>query len=267
MNIQFYKPQNSILKKYIEGYYFIAEDIEAQAIRYFTFPNNYCILSVNRHAQILFSDQKYIISKHNDSAILADLVTRYREPLEVFYEHAVDEITLYFKPLGIHYFIQDKLLFEQSYIADYEPYADFKDEITRIFKEPNREKQIDMLENYWLGKFENQNLERMELMLRDMEAEVKMEDMALKYQVSRKHINALFLKYIGKPPSEYRKIYRFRNALIAYRTHKNLTSLSTGCFFYDQSHFIKDFKVMTNTNPGWFFKHVDTQADNIWLFM
>lgn len=107
----------------------------------------------------------------------------------------------------------------------------------------------------------------MERILADIETELKIEDIAKKYNVSRKYINSLFLKHIGKPPSEYRKVHRFRNALLAYKKSESLTSLSHRSLFYDQSHFIKDFRALTKTNPGLFFKNVTIEKENVWLFI
>ena len=127
--------------------------------------------------------------------------------------------------------------------------------------------EIELLENYWLSTFLARDFTLMNQIITDVETELKIEDIAKKYNVSRKHINALFLKFIGKTPSEYRKIYRFRNTLLENKKSKNLTALSHGSLFYDQSHFIKDFKALTKLNPSWFFKNIDTEQDNIWLFM
>src|SRR5690606_17615354 len=126
-----------------------------------------------------------------------------------------------------------------------------------IFNETDRQKQIELLENYWLSKFIKKDFSLIEQILADVEADLKIEDIAIKNNISRKHINTLFSKHIGKTPSEYRKIYRFRKSLLKYKNNKNLTTLSYENLFYDQSHFIKDFKALTKINPNWFFKNVD----------
>ena len=105
----------------------------------------------------------------------------------------------------------------------------------------------------------------MEEIVCDIEDNIKIQEIAEKYNFTRQYINKLFLKYIGKPASEYRKIHRFRNAVSKYKISKNLTILSCDNFFFDQSHFIKDFKILTNSNPSSFFKAVDTKNENIWL--
>lgn len=267
MKIDYYKPKSSILKKYIDSYYFISEDKKSQQIKYYTFPNNFCILSVNQNAKVELKENSYFISSAETNNILADIVVRYSEPIEVVYENAIDEITTKFKPLGINYFIDNPEIFKQPKMDNFIPFLDYEEAMKTIFNEADRKKQIELLENYWLSKFAIKDLTLMEQILADVETELKIEEIAEKYKVSRQHINKLFLKHIGKPPSEYRKIYRFRNTLLENKKSKNLTALSHGSLFYDQSHFIKDFKALTKINPSWFFKNVDTEKEYIWLFM
>lgn len=267
MKLDYYKPKNKQLKQYIEGYYFILEDKKSEEIKYHTFPNNFCILSVNQNATVKLNGNSYFISSAETGEILSDIVVRYTEPIEVVYKNAVDEITIYFKPLGINHFMDYSAVFKQPSIANFIPFADFEEQMRLIFNQSDRAVQIELLEQYWLSKFEIKNLALMEQMLADVEADLKMEGIALKYNISRKHINTLFLKHIGKPPSEYRKIYRFRNTILEYKKSRNLTKLSHLNLFYDQSHFIKDFKTLTSVNPGKFFKTVDTEKENVWLFI
>ena len=80
-------------------------------------------------------------------------------------------------------------------------------------------------------------------------------------------VNKIFTKNVGKPAAEYRKIHRFRKAIIKQRETKSLTELSYDSLFYDQSHLVKDFKQLTHVNPHAFFKKVDTQQGNLWLFI
>ncbi len=266
MKLDFYKPKNKILQKYIEGYYFIREDKSSAPLKYFTFPNNFCVLSVNQNAKVALKENSYFVSSAKTDEILADIVVRYTEPIEVVYQNVVDEVTIYFKPPGITHFIDNPGIFRQATHTHFIPFADFEDQMRLIFNEPDRERQMELLENYWLSKFKPKNLTMMEHILADVEADLKMEAIALKHNISRKHINTLFLKHIGKPPSEYRKIYRFRNSLLEYKKSRNLTKLSHENLFYDQSHFIKDFKALTNVNPSRFFKTVDTEKEIFWLF-
>ncbi|WP_447767683.1 helix-turn-helix domain-containing protein [Sphingobacterium faecium] len=267
MKLEFYKPQNEILKKYIEGFYFLAQDKKSSRINYLTFPNNFCILSVNQHVEIELTERQILISSSDKQDIMANFVSRYSEPIEVIYQGVINEFTTYFKPLGANHFIDEAKIFNQPIITDFNPFDDFKPKMEKIFNEGNRERQLELLEIYWLSKYDMKDLYLMGQILIDMEADLKIEQVADKHQVSRKHITTMFLRHMGKTPSEYRKIHRFRNTLLNYKNSKNLTALSYENLFYDQSHFIKDFKALTHLHPSGFFKHVDTESENIWFFI
>jgi AraC-like DNA-binding protein len=70
-----------------------------------------------------------------------------------------------------------------------------------------------------------------------------------------------------KTPSEYRKVQRFRNTLLKQKITPNLTDLSNDNLYFDQSHFIKHFRELTDTKPSDFFKKVEIDKENIWLYL
>ncbi len=49
MNIEYYKPKNKILQKYVDGYYFIKEDKQSGRVEYETFPNNNIFYTINKN--------------------------------------------------------------------------------------------------------------------------------------------------------------------------------------------------------------------------
>lgn len=268
MQLDFYKPKNEILKKYIEGYYFISPSQKHQPITYWTFPNNYFIVSVNVGANIDMKERSIIISNSGKDNITSDFVTHYTSPIEVIYSDAVAEITIYFKPTGINHFVDkaDKF-FKEKNALDFNPYFDFDEVMKRIFTLEDRTHQIEMFEQFWLSKFLQKDLQLIEQILLDLESEMSIVEVATKYNISRQYLNTLCVKYIGKSPSEYRKIHRFRAALQRKKDTKNLTHLTFDSLFYDQSHMIKDFKKLTKLNPNSFFKNVDVEKENIWFFI
>lgn len=267
MKLQFYTPTHPVLKKYIEGYYFFAKEETNEPVHYWTFPNNYCIVCINQNAKMTFEKNKITVVPSSENNITANLVFRYTSPLEVYYEKMVNEITIYFKPLALHHFMNDlETVFLQKE-TEYNPFPDFKQKMEAIFNLTTRKQQIDELEKYWVSKLVIKDLELMQLILSDIEADLKIEDIAKKHTISRQHIHKMFLKTLGKSPSEYRKIYRFRNAITRKKKIKSLTELSYDNLFYDQSHFNKDFKELTTINPKVFFNNVDIEKENLWLFI
>ena len=269
MKMVFYRTQHATLRQYMEGYYFIDEDAASDRIRYKTFPNNYTILSVSRCADVLHEANVITVVPSPDKEIATNIVFRYTAPITVEYAAAVDEITFYFKPLGINNFIPESgLLSQHNSLTDFHVFPDFNPAMLEIFRMDNREQQITAIENYWLSKLQAKDFALMKNILHEIEtSDLKIDEIAGKFNFSRQYINKLFLKHIGKSPVEYRKIHRFRNAIRQAKGVKNLKELTLDNLFYDQSHFNKDFKELTDSSPTAFFKNVDTEKDNIWLFI
>ncbi|MFT3981630.1 MAG: helix-turn-helix domain-containing protein [Ferruginibacter sp.] len=268
MNLEFFIPANKALQKYIEGYYFIAANNEAGLLNYWTFPNNFFILSISQNIDIVIEEKKLVVKPGSQENIVVNYVASYTKPIEVVYEEPVNEITIYFKPLGINQFIENtEPLFKDKNAANFIPFPDFTAQMKQIFSLENRTAQTEALEKYWLSKLLDKQPSILENVLADVEADLRIDDIATKYNFSRQYLHKLFIKNIGKSPVEYRKIHRFRNSIITQKRAASLTQVTYDNSFYDQSHFIKDFKQFTNINPHSFFRKVDTAKENVWLFI
>lgn len=268
MKIVFYRPTNTILKKYLEGYYFMLPDDSNQPFHYYTFPNNFFILSVAIGSQVMVNDNKIIISNSANKEVIADFLARYTKPVEILYKNQVPEITIYFKPLAINHFIENaNLLFQQKNAINFNPFPDFFEKMKEILELKDQTKKIELLEHYWLSKYTPKDHKLIEDILMDVESDLKIADIASKYNISRQHLNNLFSKTVGKPCSEYKKINRFRATIEKKKNAKNLSQLTYDNLFYDQSHMIKDFKELTRISPRSFFKNINIDQENIWLYI
>lgn len=77
------------------------------------------------------------------------------------------------------------------------------------------------------------------------------EDVAGRYGITSRYLQKLFLQYTGLTPKLYRKINRFQNSLkLISKKNTSLTSVAYDCGYFDQSHFIRDFKSFTGTTPS-----------------
>lgn len=268
MEIIFCKPRNNLLARLIKGYYFITENKSSPPVSYLTFPNNYSILSVKQNSDSILKNNKIKIAPSSQNKITVSLVFRYNQPISVHYEKPINEITIYFNPLGLNHFVDNVEEFSaKKNVSGYNPHSDFQNEMNKIFEIKNRQKQIEKLEDYWISKFRIKDFSLVQQILSDVEADLRINDISRNLNLSRQYINRLFSMNIGKTPSEYRKIHCFRKSLAYQKNSKNLTDLSYQNLFFDQSHFIKDFKEITSLCPSAFFKNVDTDKENVWLFI
>ena len=76
-------------------------------------------------------------------------------------------------------------------------------------------------------------------------------DVAARHGITARYLQKIFLQYTGLTPKLYSKINRFQNSLqLVARKDASLTSIAYDCGYFDQSHFIKEFKSFTGLTPS-----------------
>jgi AraC-like DNA-binding protein len=77
------------------------------------------------------------------------------------------------------------------------------------------------------------------------------ENVASRYGITSRYLQKLFLQYTGLTPKLYSKINRFQNSLrLVNKKDASLTSIAYDCGYFDQSHFIREFKSFTGVTPS-----------------
>ena len=79
--------------------------------------------------------------------------------------------------------------------------------------------------------------------------------MGEKFHVGPRHLERRFLKAVGLPQKAFSRIVRFNNALklIEQKDFSTFSNVAYDGGFYDQAHFIRDFKDLTGLNPKQYF--------------
>ncbi|HEY5826216.1 MAG TPA: helix-turn-helix domain-containing protein [Cyclobacteriaceae bacterium] len=99
-----------------------------------------------------------------------------------------------------------------------------------------------------------------EMMLLDGEVSIrKMQEIT---QLSERQFERRFLATTGFTPRHMARILRFQSTKRKYITCKfpSLSELAHGCGYYDQSHFIREFKEFSGMNPKAYFDLLDSDA-------
>ena len=71
--------------------------------------------------------------------------------------------------------------------------------------------------------------------------------------ISKDSFEKRFRKSIGASPKQFANIVRLKNCVDNYDSDKSLTEIALDTGYYDQSHFIHDFKLFTGQTPYQFF--------------
>jgi AraC-like DNA-binding protein len=79
----------------------------------------------------------------------------------------------------------------------------------------------------------------------------KIETIASRYGVTSRYLQKIFVEHTGLTLKLYTKINRFQNSLkLISQNDTSLTSIAYSCGYFDQSHFIRDFKSFTGMTPS-----------------
>jgi AraC-like DNA-binding protein len=274
MTIKVYKPTNPLLKKYIECFYILEQTPEENPATYFTFPSIYTIVSISEQTETLETENKITIKHCQSNVIETNLVSDFNEPVFVKYEGKINEITTYFKPLGLNAFIRNDLShYSKGNFADFNPHADYKDSMAAILSIKNPDERIENIESYWISKlkpFEDLLLESVLAEMMDSgNLNQSMTKLSQKTGRSRTTINKHFDRHICKTPSQLKKIIRFRTAIQSHLENKNEIDLSYNLDYFDQSHMIRDFRKLTGFTPKAFFSKIATLENGQikWIFV
>lgn len=77
------------------------------------------------------------------------------------------------------------------------------------------------------------------------------ENVASRHGITPRHLQKIFLQHTGLTPKLYSKINRFQNSLLLVaKKDLPLTSIAYECGYFDQSHFIREFKSFTGFLPS-----------------
>ena len=79
------------------------------------------------------------------------------------------------------------------------------------------------------------------------------ENVATRHGITSRYLQKIFIQHTGLTPKLYVKIHRFQNSLQLVAAQKlSLTSIAYECGYFDQSHFIREFKSFTGSTPSAF---------------
>ena len=92
---------------------------------------------------------------------------------------------------------------------------------------------------------------------------ISIPQMASEACLSRKQFERIFSEHIGISPKQYLKIVRFQFVLFLKQQNAdlNMTELSCDGGYFDQSHFINDFKSLCGSTPKQYFTENEACSD------
>lgn len=122
------------------------------------------------------------------------------------------------------------------------------------------EERITILEEFLLRKRQAMKVDNMpveycvDTMLKNI-GNISIDELAGELEIGKRQLERRFTTTVGISPKLLARIIRFQNILqlIENKEFKSFTTVAYEGGFYDQAHFIKDFKDFTGLNPKQYF--------------
>ncbi|MDQ7815580.1 MAG: helix-turn-helix domain-containing protein [Melioribacteraceae bacterium] len=247
-----------ILSKYIKNYFIVETDNPIDFLpNERVYPCGYATMVFHYGSPSIF--QKKDSSKYIEpNLVICGQQTSY---YDLSLSGKTGMILIVFRPHGVKSFFNfpiTELLNENLSLQDLINNETIELE-DKLFNSPNNRQRITHLENFLIKRLiHNNEFERVEHAIEIIEnskGQIKAQDIAHEVCLGIKQFERTFSKYVGINPKKYASIIRFQNVIQMKRKHKNssMFQLAFDNGYYDQSHFIHDFKSLTGFTPKAFF--------------
>jgi AraC-like DNA-binding protein len=250
--IKKYPVESLLLKKYIRFFWELRMD-HAQL-------NHKLIPQKNINIRFNLTDTPHYVCRDNQESLLEDV---YFPGLQNQFTNAhlklnghVNILGICFEPDGVYPFLKI-------------PVSEFKNQILgaeevgfRIAKQINErlkeavdiDHKLTILENELLSLLNNSSPvpENFRPMFKALKQENSMQitDFCQRHNISLRQLERMYKKYVGLPASSYNTLNRFHNSVNQLLTgFSKLSDLAYDNDYFDQMHFIKEFKRFTGNTP------------------
>jgi len=247
-----------ILKRYIKNYYLVEIDNSIDFMpRERVFPCGNVTLVFHYGSPSKFkkrNSSEYIES----NLVICGQQTSY---YDLSLSGKTGMILIVFKPHGVKSFFNfpiNELLNENLSLQDLTKNEAIELE-DKLFNSKNNKQRITHLENFLTKRLIlNRDFERIEHAIKIIEnsnGQIKTQVLAQEVCLGIKQFERTFSKHIGINPKKFISIVRFQNVIQMKKKYNNakMYQLAFDNGYYDQSHFINDFKNLTGLAPRIFF--------------
>ncbi len=231
-----------------------AEETSPQLIT--SFANTNVCLGIVKEKELI-SGTNGIKQMHYKPGINSYLSGMYLQPHKFESGGMLDEICIDFTPLGYYHFFRFPI---KTYVLGEDILTegfgrDAKSLFESMFEIPDFQKRGRLIEEFLLTKIIDPKISFLEQCLyhiHNADGNLSLKGLGQQLQSSEKKVVRYFLQGFDLTPKDYIRIVRFRSALASLNTNRtdSLTSICYDSGYYDQSHFIKDFRFFTEKTPG-----------------
>jgi AraC-like DNA-binding protein len=183
--------------------------------------------------------------------------------VEIESDGKIGFLSVRFFPWGAYHFFKEPIsnFLDQTISIDKLWPLHYNEIVSGIQHENSIEGRLHLLQQFLLKRLSENRLKDISIdeaikLIRHSKGQLTIEEVCEKVTISKKTLERKFLAATGTSPKIFSRITRFLNICQHLDEHKNktLSQLTYECGYYDQNHFIKEFKEFSGFTPKEFFK-------------
>lgn len=126
----------------------------------------------------------------------------------------------------------------------------------RVAEAPGLQERLKIIEDFIVRRLHTLNQRHFAMVRKSVELlslnthESGISKVANELFIGNRQFERLFKDYVGLSPERYAGIVRFNKALSLFDSPLNLTEIALESGYYDQAHFIRDFRRITGGSPS-----------------
>lgn len=266
MSIKTAKP-SIILQPYIKQYWGIENELlngEKHIQRIIPSGLPELSLYIGRRPQIIGNKKNF-----EDNLILNG---HQKEFYDLKIEKEISVFSIVFHPQGLMTFFNFPLneIYNQSVPLKYLNRKLAQEILPQLTNEQSFENKVEIIERFFclvldeeLNRFNFSRINHAINIISQTRGKITIENLASETCLSRKQFERKFSELIGITPKQYLKIIRLQYSLFLKSRNKklNITDLAYEVGYYDQAHFINEFKLQTGFTPKQYFDNNVAYSD------
>jgi len=250
---------SDILKPYIHNYWVVKKNRLEKSIT-----NK--VLSDGNSGFIINFSNPYSIKIEDKNVYCHDKFTftgPSKHPKYITFENSLDAVGVRFNAAGVYTFLQtDIFQFQDEVFGLENKHFSALDVLYEKLKmDVSIEDKIQHVEDFLVHKLKENKIKNMPWIFDFLHAivlkkgNINLDLLCDSFNISRRTCERRFRQEVGLSPKEYSKIIRIQNAKDLINSQNTLSLVSVGydSGFFDQSHFIREFKLYMNETPKEYF--------------
>lgn len=236
------------LKPYIK--YFVVSENELES-KYKIFPSSGLVIGFQ------FKGKLSIIKDNTESNLASAGITGISDGYKIFKNsNDIGTILVFFSEIGFTHFVSHPAneLFNLSISLDY---IFEKNNITEVEEKlaiaTTDKQRIKIVEQFLLAQLKDIETDKLIVeavkLIYQTKGTIRIRELNEKLFISQSPFEKRFRKVVGTTPKKFASIVRFNTVLDNLNNTKSLTEICYENNFFDQAHFIKDFKQFTGDTP------------------